>query len=221
MKTRILRDEHLRLGGVVGSLVVLAALQLRIHADARPEQPVHAPDLSAMTSEPLPAPIPPLPSVAPAAETLADLLVDSIVMIESGGDPTVVGRHGERGLMQIKAGTWREVTRDLYGRALPFSRAFEPDTNRRVGKAYLSWLHDFLVERRDAWQADERSLLLACYNAGPGRVMEAGFALDSLPASTRDYIERASAIHDDLVAESRGNAGGLSLTAAYDRTRDT
>jgi hypothetical protein len=30
--------------------------------------------------------------------------VDAIIQIESNGDPRMVGRQGERGLMQIKAG---------------------------------------------------------------------------------------------------------------------
>ena len=131
-----------------------------------------------------------------AEEVVTRLLVDSVIQIESAGKPRTVGSKGERGLMQIKEATWRETTRQLFGRPASFSRAFEPELNRQVGTAYLARLHAFLQENRDAWQADERSLLLACYNAGPQRVAKSGFDLGQLPASTRDYVHRASALHD-------------------------
>lgn len=135
--------------------------------------------------------------VEPIPESLvALLLVDSVVQIESGGRPHIVGGKGERGLMQIKEGTWRDTTRKLYGKSISFDQAFDPDMNRLVGTAYLAHLHTFLQSNRDLWQADERSLLLACYNAGPRRVAKAGFNISKLPASTRDYVQRAEALHD-------------------------
>lgn len=134
-------------------------------------------------------------------ELVARLLVDSVVMVESGGRPRTVGSRGERGLMQIMESTWRDTTRDLYGREITFKRAFEPDLNREVGTAYLAKLHDFVQANRGRWQADERSLLLACYNAGPQRVAKAGFDIRRLPASTRDYVKRASALHDQMLEE--------------------
>ena len=102
-------------------------------------------------------------------------------------------------MMQIKADTWKDTTRRLYGRDIPFHRAFDPDTNRAVGTAYLAHLHQFLQSNRAKWKSDERALLLACYNAGPARVAKAGFNIRRLPASTRDYIVRASALHDDML----------------------
>jgi len=148
--------------------------------------------VSVATSEPIPA----LPK-----ELVTQLLVDSVVQIESGGNPKTVGSRGERGLMQIMRATWRETTADMYGRALPFDQAFNPDTNRKVGNAYLARLHTYIQDNRAKWQADERSLLLACYNAGPQRVAEAGFNLRRLPASTQDYVKRASALHDAYLKE--------------------
>ena len=66
-------------------------------------------------------PAPAMPRAAPAqataildAEQNAARLVDAIIQIESNGDATKVGRHGERGLMQIKAGTWRDMTTRLF-----------------------------------------------------------------------------------------------------------
>ena len=102
--------------------------------------------------------------------------------------------------MQIKHATWKQVTRSLFGHTLPFDQAFDPEVNRRVGKAYLAKLHIFLKVNKGRWRSDERSLLLACYNAGPARVTEAGFYTEDLPSSTRSYVERATAMHEYYLA---------------------
>ena len=146
-------------------------------------------------------------ATAPDVEQNAALLVDAIIQIESNGDARRVGRHGERGLMQLKAGTWRDMTTRLFGKPLPFDRAFDPDLNRRVGTAYLAFLQERILPRQTEWQADERSLLLAAYNAGPGRLFKSRFDLDRMPSQTQDYVERASALHDlyldDMAASFR------------------
>ena len=135
------------------------------------------------------------------AEQNAARLVDAIIQIESRGDARMVGRHGERGLMQIKAGTWRDMTTRLFGRPLPFDQAFDPSLNRRVGIAYLAFLQESILPRQAEWKSDERALLLAAYNAGPGRLRRSGFDLDRMPAQTLDYVERASALHDVYLGE--------------------
>ncbi len=158
------------------------------------------------TLRPSPPPAPaarPIPVSAPVdAGQAAARLIEAVIQIESGGDPLKIGRHGERGLMQIQAGTWREVTARLYGAPLPFDRAFEPALNRRVGAAYLAHLQNRLLARRSEWKSDERALLLAAYNAGPGRLRAARYALERMPRSTRDYVERAGALHDTLLEDS-------------------
>ena len=150
-------------------------------------------------------PIPQAPAQAaePAldAEQNAARLVDAIIQIESQGDARMVGRHGERGLMQLKSGTWRDMTTRLFGTPLSFDRAFEPDLNRRVGVAYLAFLQESILPRQAEWKSDERALLLAAYNAGPGRLRRSGFDLDRMPAQTQDYVERASALHDVYLGE--------------------
>ena len=163
------------------------------------------------TLRPSPPPAPaarPIPVSAPVdAGQAAARLIEAVIQIESGGDPLKIGRHGERGLMQIKAGTWRDMTIRLFGKPLPFDRAFEPALNRRIGTAYLAFLQERLLPRQAEWRADERALLLAAYNAGPGRLAESGFNLSRMPAQTRDYVARASALHDaylgDLAARVR------------------
>jgi hypothetical protein len=133
-------------------------------------------------------------------EDPARLFVEAIVQVESAGDPDRVGTAGERGLMQIKSATWREMTALLYTEPIDFERAFEPGLNREVGQAYLANLAEFLRVHQSAWQADMRTLLAACYNAGPTRVREAGFDPRRLPPSTQDYVQRVAALHDLYMA---------------------
>lgn len=136
-----------------------------------------------------------------SSERAATLLVDAVIQIESNGDALKVGRHGERGLMQIKAGTWRDTTARLFGEPLSFDRAFDPALNRRVGTAYLAFLHERILLRKAEWKSDERALLLAAYNAGPGRLRRAGYSLAGMPRQTRDYVLRAAALHDVYLAD--------------------
>jgi hypothetical protein len=142
---------------------------------------------------------------------VADFLVVAVAQIESDGQARKVGRAGERGLMQIKRSTWQHVTKNLYGHSLPFDKAFDPAINRRVGKAYLAELQIFLQANKARWKSDERSLLLACYNAGPSCVMAAGFNVKRVPASTRSYVERATALHEYYLAGAAARIRNLLL----------
>lgn len=190
----------------------------------------HRIDAVAYVAEPVehresvsPAEIAAAPSALPE-EIVAGLLVESVVQIESAGNPKAVGSKGERGLMQIMRATWRETTASLFDKPLPFDRAFDPALNRQVGTAYLASLHAFLQANRGQWQADERSLLLACYNAGPQRVAAAGFSLLRLPRSTQDYVARASSLHDLFLQEhamklETGVGQGIMQIVQLDPTR--
>ena len=177
----------------IRSLLVLgAALLLPLGVTAfRPR-----PEASGLDRFPMPQAPAETAGAALDAEQNAARLVDAIIQIESRGDARMVGQHGERGLMQLKAGTWRDMTTRLFGTPLSFDRAFEPDLNRRVGVAYLAFLQESILPRQAEWKSDERALLLAAYNAGPGRLRRSGFDLDRMPAQTQDYVERASALHD-------------------------
>ena len=124
------------------------------------------------------------------------LFLEAIVQVESAGNPRCVGNAGERGLMQIRQGTWRETTSRLFSEPVPFDEAFNPELNRRVGKAYLASLQEFLLEHRAEWNADMRSLLAACYNGGPNRVLASKFSLQALPSSTQSYVDRVTSLHD-------------------------
>lgn len=152
---------------------------------------------------------------------VTELLVDAIIQIESAGNPRCVGSAGERGLMQIKSGTWRQTSASVFGKAVPFDRAFDPAMNRRIGSAYLSDLHRFLVKHREQWKGDERSLLLAAYNAGPNALKRAGFNVTRLSSHTQSYVERASALHDMYLASLDKGDNGLQLTLAIHARQDS
>ena len=136
------------------------------------------------------------------AETEAPFLT----YVESRGDARCVGQSGERGLMQIMCGTWRETTEMMFREPVSFDRAFEPGLNRRVGTAYLARLRDFLLRRRGCWSGDMRGLLAAAYNAGPGAVERAGFDLEGLSPATRSYVQRVLSLHDYYRSQPRGDA---------------
>ena len=143
----------------------------------------------------------------------SELLIDAVVMVESGGDPSRVGKHGERGLMQIKRSTWDQITLERFDGPLPYDRAFDPVLNRRVGRSYFGQIHAFLQRHRSGWKSDERSLLLGCYNAGPRRMIEASFDPKNLPSSSQSYIERVGALHDFYLVQSMSFPSGLFVTS--------
>ena len=141
----------------------------------------------------------PVPQVS--ARTAGDKLVDAIILVESQGDARRIGSLGERGLMQIRLATWRETSRSLFGRPQPFQKAFDPVLNRQVGRAYLARLQTLIAQHRADWRSDERSLLIAAYNGGPTLLGLKNFDVKQMPASTRDYVERVTNLHEAMLAE--------------------
>ncbi|MDW8847463.1 membrane-bound lytic murein transglycosylase EmtA [Erwinia sp. MMLR14_017] len=71
-------------------------------------------------------------------------LVEAIISVESGGNPTVVSKSNAIGLMQIKASTaGREVYRVQGRRGQPSSKELrDPVKNIDIGTAYLKILQD-------------------------------------------------------------------------------
>lgn len=59
-------------------------------------------------------------------------LTQKIIQAESSGNPKAIGDSGKsRGLMQIQEATWKRHTTE------PFSKAFDPELNVKVGKMEL------------------------------------------------------------------------------------
>ena len=161
------------------------------------------------------------PQLDASQGSTAEWFLEAIIQVESAGNPSCVGRAGERGLMQIKEGTWSDMTERVYGTPVPFSRAFEPELNKDVGQAYLAYLAEFLRTNQSRWQSDLRSLLAASYNAGPTRVLESGFDVRTLPVSTREYVERVSALHDYFLHDSGIAPANWFVQSAVPDDRDS
>ncbi|MSR64225.1 MAG: lytic transglycosylase domain-containing protein [Verrucomicrobiae bacterium] len=130
-------------------------------------------------------------------------LVRAITAVESGGNPRAIGQAGERGLMQIKLETWREVTKKEFGTRVPFARAFEPELNQQVGLAYLEHLTGQLSQNRDKLKDTMLPILVAAYHCGPGSVESVGYSLQRLSPQVREYVDRVLNLHGLYSSESR------------------
>lgn len=130
-------------------------------------------------------------------------LVRAITAVESGGNPLAVGTAGERGLMQIKGDTWREVTQKQFGERIPFVRAFEPELNQQVGLAYLEQLAVLLTEKKERWKDSLLPLVVASFHRGPNCLESHGFSTRRLPREARDYVQRVINLHDLYASEAR------------------
>jgi hypothetical protein len=133
-----------------------------------------------ITDEPVDlSPCPPLPlirrqalveSASGKAGVPADLL-SAVIQQESAFRPCSVSEKGAMGLMQLMPGTAMDLgVRD----------AFDPDQNVEAGAALLKTL----LQR----YGGDLNRVLGAYNAGPGRVDEAG----GVPAiaETMQYVKR-------------------------------
>jgi soluble lytic murein transglycosylase-like protein len=102
---------------------------------------------------------------------VAPELIKAVVRQESGFRPCSVSTAGAMGLMQLMPATAQE---------LAVSDPFAPDQNVEAGAKYLKQL----IER---YHGDVR-LALGAYNAGSGRVDQAG-GVPAIP-ETIDYVRR-------------------------------
>jgi soluble lytic murein transglycosylase len=136
----------------------------------------------------------PLAEAAAKRHDVSSALVKAVIWKESRWLPTVVGRHGEIGLMQIMPGAVEDWQR-LNKQATPTrSDLFKPELNIEIGTWYLSWTGNH-------WQGYKaREILqLAEYNAGYNRVSklwkpdspEQDLPLEKISfPGTRDYIKQ-------------------------------
>ena len=101
------------------------------------------------------------PYAAPVAEAaqrfaIPELWIWRVMHAESRGRPGAVSHAGAMGLMQIMPGTWASLTaRHRLG-----PDPFDPRANILAGAAYLRAMWD---------RYGDIALMLAAYNAGPGR----------------------------------------------------
>ncbi|HMN55306.1 MAG TPA: lytic transglycosylase domain-containing protein, partial [Sphingopyxis sp.] len=102
-----------------------------------------------------------------------------VMHVESRGNRRAVSHAGAMGLMQIMPATWTMLTaRHGLG-----SDPFDPRANILAGAAYLRAMWD---------RYGDLSLMLAAYNAGPGRADAYASGRRGLPAETVAYVARLS-----------------------------
>lgn len=123
------------------------------------------------------APHPYAAHVAEASQRFAipDVWIWRVMHAESRGRPGAVSRAGAMGLMQIMPGTWAMLTaRHRLG-----TDPFDTRANILAGAAYLRQMWDRYGDVR---------LMLAAYNAGPGRADAYAAGRRGLPSETVAYV---------------------------------
>jgi soluble lytic murein transglycosylase-like protein len=122
------------------------------------------------------------PFAAPVAEAarrfgIPELWIWRVMHAESRGKVGAVSHAGAMGLMQIMPGTWATLTaRHRLG-----ANPFDPRANILAGAAYLRAMWDRYGDVR---------LMLAAYNAGPGRADAYASGRRGLPAETIAYVAK-------------------------------
>lgn len=134
------------------------------------------------------------PHVAEASQRFAipEVWIWRVMHVESRGNARAVSRAGAMGAMQIMPATWRMLSaRHRLG-----SDPFDARANILAGAAYLRAMWDRYRDVR---------LMLAAYNAGPGRADAYAAGRRGLPSETIAYVA--------LIAPSLGAEGGAAQAA--------
>jgi hypothetical protein len=107
-------------------------------------------------------------------------LVKAVMIAESNGNPQARSNKGAQGLMQIMPDT---------ATLLELRNPFDPEENIRAGARYLKMLWEIFPNDLD--------LVLAAYNAGPTRVMQAKGTIPRID-ETVNYIKRVKHFYNKL-----------------------
>lgn len=142
-----------------------------------------------------PAAHPYAPHVSEASQRFAipEAWIWRVMHVESRGRSRAVSHAGAMGLMQIMPATWAMLTA-RYGLG---SDPFDTRANIHAGAAYLRMMWD---------RYGDVSLMLAAYNAGPGRADAYAAGRRRLPAETIAYVT--------AIAPAIGASGVASLAPA-------
>lgn len=154
--------------------------------------------------------------VSKAASIPPDLL-QALMREESALDPKALSPTGALGLTQVMPATARYLARKLHIRGYQTALLYDPDTNIRIGGAYLGELYA---------RFQHPALALASYNAGPGAVSGWLKARGTLPLDafveeipldeTRGYVKRclrSFAAYEFLYSNGRMPPLGQTLAA--------
>jgi hypothetical protein len=107
-------------------------------------------------------------------------LVKAVMIAESNGNYLAKSHKGAQGLMQIMP----ETAQDLR-----LANPFDPNENIQAGTRYLRSLQEIFRGNLD--------LVLAAYNAGPKRVMQANMTIPPIE-ETVNYVKRVKLYYDRL-----------------------
>jgi Transglycosylase SLT domain len=106
---------------------------------------------------------------------IAPRLALSMAMVESKFDTRAVSSKGAIGVLQVMPNVaWEEYE-------VSPEELFDPDVNIRIGLTFMK----SLLQRFD----DNLDLSLAAYNAGPSKVVEAGYRVPPIK-QTQEYVKR-------------------------------
>ncbi|NOX60635.1 MAG: lytic transglycosylase domain-containing protein [Chloroflexi bacterium] len=109
-------------------------------------------------------------------------LLAELAWRESRWDPLAVGKANDMGVMQIVPRTWEK-----WSKIVGVYDPFDPESNIRVGAAFLAALRKML--KKDLNLTGDHWMLMA-YNWGPVNVrnlVEAGKGWEDAPQKRRDY----------------------------------
>jgi len=120
--------------------------------------------------------------------------INRMIEIESAGDPNCVGPVGERGLLQIRKATWRDICTDLKV-DWSYDLAFDPAHNIFAGTYY--WQVMLPRYLKHFGLPDAPYLRLAAYNWGIGNVLSPYRRygrqwFEHVPASVQRHCQRWS-----------------------------
>lgn len=148
-------------------------------------------------------------------------LMYAMMRQESAFNPTARSHMGARGLMQVMPQTAQYVARNNQMRGISRRTLNEPETNMKVGQAYIQYLLDF------KGVGDNMFYVVAAYNAGPGNVLKWNRRFDrnsdplmfieSIPVhETREYVERVFANYWMYRQRLEQPAPSLASVASHD-----
>lgn len=109
--------------------------------------------------------------------------IRAVMQVESSGDEHAISSRGAIGLMQLKPGTWVELS-VRYGLGL---NPFDAHDNIFAGAAYLKDMHDRFGSAG----------LLAAYHAGPTRYEQHLATGQPLPLETTAYVAAVTPLLGD------------------------
>lgn len=132
-----------------------------------------------------------------------ELWIRRVMHAESRGNPRAVSHAGAMGVMQIMPATWAMLSKRHHLGADPF----DVRSNVLAGAAYLRAMWD---RYRDV------ALMLAAYNAGPGRVDAYVSGRGDLPVETIAYVAR---IAPELGASGLASRAAAPIARAFDWRR--